>query len=344
MWYFAVQSYDTFGVFKISGRTTLNLYKMLQRRYLCIGNADTFVSANGQHSSVMRKKKRILFVVNPISGGKKKKGFEKRVLEDLDLNVYDAEFVLTECVGHANSLAKAAIEDGVDVVVAVGGDGTINEIASALNGTDTALGIIPEGSGNGLALYLGIPLNERAAIRRLNRLETLTIDSGTINGMPFFNMAGIGFDASVSDRFANDTIRGPIGYLKAVVSELSTYKPRPYTLDIDGAVFQREAFMISVANSPQYGNNAYVAPQASVTDGLLDVCIIHKFPLYTIPMMVFHLFNKTADQSEYVEIIPGKQIRIAREAAGVVHVDGEPKEMGETLEIAINPGTLRILC
>ena len=292
----------------------------------------------------MGMKKRILFVVNPISGGKKKKGFEKRVIADLDSAQYDAKFRFTECPGHANELAKHAVTDQVDVVVAVGGDGTINEIASALNGTDTALGIIPEGSGNGLALYLGIPLNERAAIRRLNKFEHMTIDSGMINGLSFFNMAGIGFDASVSDRFANDNIRGAIGYLKAVLSEISTYKPKRYTLNIDGKLIEREAFMISVANSPQYGNNAYVAPQASVTDGLLDVCIIHKFPLYTIPMMLFHLFNKTADQSEYVEIIPGKHIRIERETADAVHVDGEPKDMGAVLEIAVNPSTLRIVC
>jgi len=292
----------------------------------------------------MAKKQRVLFVVNPISGGKKKKGVQKRVMADLDTAMFDATFAFTAYVGHANELAAQAVADGVDVVVAVGGDGTINEIAAALNGTETVLGIIPEGSGNGLALYLGIPLNERAAIRRLNRAEHMTIHSGAINGLPFFNMAGIGFDASVSDRFANDNIRGPIGYMKAVVSEISTYKPKRYRLAIDGQVMEREAFMVSVANSPQYGNNAYIAPQASVTDGLLDVCIIHKFPLYTIPMMVFHLFNKTADQSEYVEIIRGKHIRIEREAAAVVHVDGEPKEMGAVLDIEVKPATLRILC
>jgi len=292
----------------------------------------------------MAKKQRILFVVNPISGGKKKKDIEKRVMADLDAALFDATFAFTAYAGHANELAAHAVADRVDVVVAVGGDGTINEIAAALNGTETALGIIPEGSGNGLALYLGIPLNERAAIRRLNRAEHMVIDSGSINGFPFFNMAGIGFDASVSDRFANDNIRGPIGYMKAVLAEISTYKPKRYRLDIDGEVIDREAFMVSVANSPQYGNNAYVAPQASVTDGLLDVCIIHKFPLYTIPMMVFHLFNKTADQSDYVEIIRGRHIRVEREAAATVHVDGEPKEMGALLDIKVKPATLRILC
>ena len=292
----------------------------------------------------MERKQRVLFVINPISGGRRKKGFEKRVLAGLDAALFDAAFAFTEYAGHANELASQAVIDGMDMVVAVGGDGTINEIAAALNDTETMLGIIPEGSGNGLALYLGIPLDERAAIRRLNRGERITIDSGTINELPFFNMAGIGFDASVSDRFANDNIRGPIGYMKAVLSEISIYKPKRYVLNVDGKVIEREAFMVSVANSPQYGNNAYVAPHASVTDGLLDVCIIHKFPLYTIPMMVFHLFNKTADQSEYVEIVPGKRIRIERETADTVHVDGEPKELGKVLEVVVKPATLRILC
>lgn len=292
----------------------------------------------------MGKRRCVLFIVNPISGGKKKTGFEKRALAELDASVYDARFTVTDYPGHAHGLAKQAVSEGMDIVVAVGGDGTINEVASALNGTATTLGIIPEGSGNGLALYLGIPLNERAALRRLSREDFMSIDSGMINGLPFFNMAGIGFDASVSDRFANDKIRGPIGYLKAILTELSTYKPSRYSLDIDGRTYEREAFMISVANSPQYGNNAYVAPQASVTDGVLDVCIIHKFPLYTFPMMLFHLFNKTADQSEYVEIIPGKRIRIIRETADAVHVDGEPKEMGTVLDISVKPATLRIIC
>lgn len=292
----------------------------------------------------MAKRKCVLFIVNPISGGKKKTGFEKRALAELDAAVYDARFAITDYPGHAQELARQAISEGVDIVVAVGGDGTINEVASALNGTAIPLGIIPEGSGNGLALYLGVPLNERAALRRLSREDFMVIDSGTINGLPFFNMAGIGFDASVSDRFANANLRGPIGYLKAIVTELSTYKPSRYSLVIDGRSYDREAFMISVANSPQYGNNAYVAPQASVTDGILDVCIIHRFPLYTFPMMLFHLFNKTADQSEYVEIIPGKRIRITRETADAVHVDGEPKEMGTVLDIAVNPASLRIIC
>ncbi|SFT02213.1 diacylglycerol/lipid kinase family protein [Sphingobacterium wenxiniae] len=292
----------------------------------------------------MGERKRILFVVNPISGGKKKTAFNKQVLEVLDLEKFDPTFKITDHPNHAYELGKLAIIEGYDAVVAVGGDGTINELGSAILGTGMPLGIIPEGSGNGLALYLGIPLNESAAIRRINRFESVEVDTGEVNGRNFFNIAGLGFDASVSDHFATENIRGPMGYLRSVVNVLAKYKPSDYQLIIDGKTYTREAFMISVANSPQYGNNAYIAPQASITDGILDVCIVHKFPLYLLPKMVFHLFTKSADQSDYVEIIPGKEIVILRDKKGPVHVDGEPVEMGERLEVSIKHKSLKIIC
>lgn len=292
----------------------------------------------------MEDQKKILFVVNPISGGKKKTAFNKQVLEVLDLKKFNPTFQQTTKPNHAYELGKKAITENYDAVVAVGGDGTINELGSALIGSGIPLGIIPEGSGNGLALYLGIPMNETAAIRRLNRFETVDVDCGTVNDKPFFNIAGLGFDASVSDRFANDSIRGPIGYLRSVINVLSKYKPFHYKLTIDGKKYDREAFMISVANSPQYGNNAYIAPNASVNDGVLDVCIVHKFPLYTLPIMVYHLFNRSADQSEYVEIIPGKHILIERNDDGPVHVDGEPLTLPGSLNIEVKPNSLKIIC
>jgi len=292
----------------------------------------------------MGERKRILFVVNPISGGKKKTAFNKQVLEVLDLEKFDPTFKITDHPNHAYELGKLAIIEGYDAVVAVGGDGTINELGSAILGTGMPLGIIPEGSGNGLALYLGIPLNESAAIRRINRFESVEVDTGEVNGRNFFNIAGLGFDASVSDHFATENIRGPMGYLRSVVNVLAKYKPSDYQLIIDGKTYTREAFMISVANSPQYGNNAYIAPQASITDGILDVCIVHKFPLYLLPKMVFHLFTKSADQSDYVEIIPGKEIVILRDKKGPVHVDGEPVEIDERLEVSIKHKSLKIIC
>lgn len=292
----------------------------------------------------MSQRKRILFVINPISGGKKKTAFNKQVLEALDLAKFDPTFKITDHANHAYELGRLAIEERFDAVVAVGGDGTINELGSAILGTGMPLGIVPEGSGNGLALYLGIPFNESAAIRRINRFEMVEVDTGVVNGRHFFNIAGLGFDASVSDRFAAENIRGPIGYLRSAINVLSDFKPSTYKLLIDGKEYTREAFMISVANSPQYGNNAYIAPHASISDGMLDVCIVQKFPLYLFPKMVFHLFTKSADQSEYVEIIPGKEITVLRESKGPVHVDGEPVEMGERLDVTIKPKSLKIIC
>jgi YegS/Rv2252/BmrU family lipid kinase len=290
------------------------------------------------------RKKRILFVINPVSGGKKKTAFNKQVLEVLDLNRFDPTFKVTDHANHAYELAKSAIEEQYDAVIAVGGEGTLNEIGSALAGSEVPLGIIPEGSGNGLAYYLGIPMNESAALRRINRFDSVEIDCGKVGDRYFFNMAGIGFDASVSDKFASETFRGPVGYLRTAINVLSKYKPRKYSLKIDGKIYEREAFMVSVANSPQYVNNAYIAPNASINDGLLDVCIVHKFPLYILPMMIFHLFNKTADQSEYVEIIPGKEICIEQEGKAPVHLDGEPMDLGDKIDIKVQSNALKIIC
>jgi len=293
----------------------------------------------------MRERKRILFVINPISGGKKKTVFNKKVLGVLDMARFSPTFKITDHPNHAFELGRLAVSENYDAVVAVGGDGTINEIGSALLGSGVPLGIVPEGSGNGLALYLGIPMNESAAIRRINRFETEEVDIGTINGRHFFNMAGMGFDASVSDHFATEnSIRGPLGYTRSVLNVMMRFKPSVYTLAIDGREYVRQAFMISVANSPQYGNNAYIAPQASISDGILDVCIVREFPLHLLPKMVFHLFTKSADRSEYVEIIPGRDIRICRADRGPVHVDGEPVEMGQELAISIRHKALKVIC
>src|SRR5690606_31022514 len=197
---------------------------------------------------------------------------------------------------------------------------------------------------NGLALYLGIPINETAALRRINRFDVQAVDAGIINDRPFFNVAGLGFDASVSDRFANDTQRVPVGYLRSVINVLANYKTSKNTHRNDAETQEHEAFIISVANSPHFGNNAYIAPHASVNDGILDVCIVKKSPLYFLPMMVFHLFNRSLYQSEYVEIIPGKEIFIERKDSGPVHVDGEPLSMEGNLSVSVKPNSLKIIC
>jgi len=190
---------------------------------------------------------------------------------------------------------------------------------------------------------LGIPSDVAQAIKRINQYKLSTIDSGLMNGHAFFNIAGMGFDALISDRFAENTTRGPLGYTKVVLQEISKYQAQRYLLDIDGQKLEREAFMISIANSPQYGNNAYVAPGASAHDGLLDVCIIKPFPIFQLPVMIYHLFSRTAHQSEYVEIIKGKQIVITRTTSGPVHLDGEPHQLDRTLHIEVLPASLKVV-
>lgn len=288
-------------------------------------------------------KKKLLFIINPISGGKEKGDFEKRAAQVLDTEQFDARYRFTEKPNHAAELAQQAIDEQYDVVVAVGGDGTINEVAKTLVNTSVILGIVPEGSGNGLAGYLEIPMIVKDAVQLLNKFRVKKIDSGKLNGHYFFNMAGIGFDAVISDRFDKDSIRGPYGYMKTVVSEIGHYKAENYKFVIDGKDYEQEAFMISLANSPQYGNNAYVSPNASVSDGLLDVCIVKPFPLFLLPKMLIHLFSRSTDKSGFVDIIRGKEILIIREKEGVVHVDGQPIQLGKELKTSILPASLSII-
>lgn len=286
-------------------------------------------------------KKSILFIINPISGGKNKKNFQEAAGRYLDKEKFEARYVFTEDAGHAYNISVEAISDNVDIIVSVGGDGTMNEIASAIEGTDKQMGIIPYGSGNGLARSLNLPMDHKKAVLRLNSLTEKRIDSAVFNGKKFFNMAGIGFDATISARFAKDKTRGLHGYVKTALQEIAGYKPEEYKIEIDEKKIEIKAFMLSIANSSQYGNNAHIAPNASVSDGLLDMCIIKPFPLYLFPVMGYSMFSK--NQHKLVDIIKGKFIRITREKAGPVHLDGEPHQMGEEIEVEVKPLSLKVL-
>ena len=278
-----------------------------------------------------------------MSGGKKKDGVPELVDKYLDPAVFEYDIEFTTGIFHAHDLAKAAVGD-YDVVVAVGGDGTVNEIASAIAETDTVLGVIPYGSGNGLSRFLTIPMEAEDAIKTMNAGRTITIDAGKMNGQWFFNMAGMGFDAHISHVFAHGSAkRGFISYFKSSVKEISDYKSKNYHIEIDGKPYDSEAFMLSMANSSQYGNNAHVSPTASVQDGLLDVCIIKPFPLWRFPEMGLRMFTKTADKSKYVQIIKGKHIIITRSEEGPIHLDGEPQVAGTHIDIQVVPRALKVI-
>lgn len=288
-------------------------------------------------------KKNILFIINPVSGGKSKKKFPELARKFLDPSLLEPEYVFTKHPDHAYELALNAVKAGVDIVAAVGGDGTINEVASAIESTSCIMGIIPFGSGNGLARSLNISLNNEHALRAINSLNTRTIDTGILNEWKFFNIGGIGFDAHISSKFAGMKSRGFKGYIKTTFTEIIKYKPQRYRIEIDGRELERKAFMISIANSSQYGNNAHISPHASLDDGLLDLCVVKPFPLLRLPLMGYHMFAKSSHKSGYVEIIKGKNIRIQTDKSSIVHVDGEPRELSRDILISVKPLSLSVL-
>ncbi|HEX7367095.1 MAG TPA: diacylglycerol kinase family protein [Pelobium sp.] len=288
-------------------------------------------------------RKRILFIVNPISGGLNKVFIPNLIDKYLNHQNFEAKTIYSTHAGHAKILAQEAVAGNVDIVVAVGGDGTINEVAGVLESSNKIMAIVPCGSGNGLARTLGIPLDNGKAIAKINALKTTAIDVGILNEKKFFNMAGMGFDAHISAHFANSVKRGFIGYIKSTLKEVVGYQSQNYQIITDAGKIETNAFMLSIANSSQYGNNAHISPTASTQDGLLDICIIKPFPLRMFPVLGYRMFAKTAANSRYVKIIKAKSFKIIREIAGPVHVDGEPFIMGECLQVSVKPLALHLI-
>ncbi len=291
----------------------------------------------------MTDKKRIVFVVNPISGTQGKKAILKWIDERIDRSIYDYSIVKTEYAGHATQIALSAAQEGAYMVVAIGGDGTINEIGRSLVHTDTALGIIPCGSGNGLARHLHIPMEPKAAIDIINQGNRCCIDYGKINNIPFFCTCGVGFDAFVSLKFADSGKRGLLTYLENTLHESLTYQPETYEIENEEGTVKYKAFLIACGNASQYGNNAYIAPQASLTDGLMDVTIMEPFTVLDVPSLSFQLFNKTLDQNSRIKTMRAKRIRIHRAKEGVLHFDGDPLMAGKELDIEIIPHGLHVI-
>ena len=212
----------------------------------------------------MIKKKKIVFIINPISGTVSKSGIPALIEQVLDKEKYSYEIRETEHAGHAEEIAIECKEQGVDVVVAVGGDGTVNEVARGITNSNTALGIIPCGSGNGLARHLMLPMDFKKDIDILNQCEIHDLDYGIINDHAFFCTCGMGFDAFISMKFAEAGKRGLTTYVENVLKEGLNYKPETYRIEDENGTIINRAFLISCANASQYGNNAYIAPHASM--------------------------------------------------------------------------------
>ncbi len=288
------------------------------------------------------KKHRVLFLINPISGIGKQRTVEKAVGDEIDHEKIEFDIAYTQYAGHARELAKQAV--GIyDVVVAVGGDGTVNEVGSSLINTTTALAIIPTGSGNGLARYLDVPLRVNRALQVINRMVKKDIDTLRVNDQVSLNVAGIGFDGHISHQFAKQKNRGPAGYVKLITKEYAKYKSAVYRISIDDKTYELPAFMITFANSSQWGNNIHIAPQAKIDDGLIDVCIIKEFPIYDGPSLLISILDQSVDQRRYDVVTKAKRIVIESDKKLVAHLDGEPAELGERAEIEIQPLSLRVI-
>lgn len=290
-------------------------------------------------------KKKIIFIINPISGHHNKNNFPHLVDKHIDKNQYEYSIVFTEYAGHATELTMKAIEDGFEYIAAVGGDGTINEIAKCLIGKKQVLIIIPLGSGNGLARHLELPFKvERLINEVINNGKVYKIDTAVMNGIPFISIAGIGFDALIADYFAKDENRGFLTYAKLVTEKYPNYKQKEYTLILDDeTTIECKPFFVTFANSSQFGYNAEISPKASVQDGLLDVCIFKKPNILEVPIVATYFLVKQIDKSNFIDIYKAKKIKVIRKEAEVANIDGEPIEMNKDITVEINPLSLNIL-
>lgn len=287
--------------------------------------------------------KKIAFIINPYSGTGKKEDLPGIIRKELGTQFSSPEIVFTEYRGHGTDLAKAFVAKGFDIVVAVGGDGTVNEIARSLVHTNTSLGIIPIGSGNGLARHLGIPMSSRKAVEQLNHSESVLMDYGLINERPFFCTCGTGFDAYVSTEFAKGKKRGIMSYIEKIITGYFSYKSQNYHLVGKGIDLNVKAFVLTFANASQWGNNAYIAPQASVQDGRLDISIMSNFPIIAIPTLALQLFAKTIDKDLFVTTLRTDSISLRREESGPFHYDGEPYEEGKEIHVKMVADGLKVL-
>jgi diacylglycerol kinase (ATP) len=285
---------------------------------------------------------KIAILVNPKSGNARRNNRVELIQEAMPAGV-EYELLLWERFEQKEELFRKALSGDYRLVAAAGGDGTVNSLASALSGTQIPLAIIPFGSGNGLARHLNIPLQTAAALQLLKTGKIIRIDTCYLNDKTFFCTAGTGFDAHIGKLFAESRNRGFRTYAWMTLREIRKYSPQTYTLWIDGEQSDHNAFLVTFANAAQYGSKAYIAPQANIQDGLIDIILVPAFRFRDGLALVYHLFNKTLHTSNKVTILRGKHIILERSQAGSVQYDGEPAMMGTRLEIRIQPQTLQVL-
>jgi YegS/Rv2252/BmrU family lipid kinase len=281
-----------------------------------------------------------LFIVNERSG--RKRGYD--VVEVIRSTAgFEQEIVACSRKEDVDAIVDRAEAEGFDVVFAVGGDGTVHETAKRLIGRKPALGILPIGSGNGFARHLGLPLDPALTLGACSSGRIVTIDTAEANGVPFVGVMGVGFDAVVADRFASSTVRGLQTYVREGLRAFSEFHAEEYELTCGGETSRQKAFVIVVANASQYGNNARIAPLASLQDGLLDVVVVHDLSLLTAPVLLARLFHGTLHRAGHVSMMQCADARILRPSAGPAHLDGEPLTLPQEIHVRVVPRSLRIL-
>lgn len=287
--------------------------------------------------------RKMMLIINPISGTGDKSGVADAIVDNLGADGIEVDVAYTRCRGDATTLARQGVDLRYDAVLACGGDGTVNETARALADTGVAMGIIPSGSGNGLARHLSIPVDVMLSLDIIKKGHFEDCDYGTVNGKPFFCTFGIGFDAAVSDRFAASGQRGKLSYIKSAFEEVIKYRAGHYELHVDGRKITDDAFLVACCNASQYGNNVYIAPQASVTDGFLDLIIVRNTSLIGKAMVGVDMISGMVPNNRFIETMQFRNAVIMRRDPGPAHLDGEPCTLGERLEVCCHPNGLRIL-
>lgn len=288
------------------------------------------------------KSPHLKFIVNPIAGFRRDKSFVEALIQQRCTNL-DFTIVHTTGPGDATRLAQEAAAAGCHTVVAVGGDGTVNETASGLVGSETALGIIPRGSGNGLARSLNIPLHTAEALEVICSGKTHRIDAGRAAHRYFFVVTGVGFDANVGYKFNTAARRGPLPYFYIAAREFGNYQPEPLRLRLDNEEMNLTPFLVTIANTEQYGNGAIIAPHAKPDDGVLEVCVVKPMNFAEFVMHAPKLFNGKADTIPLITYYRSKTARIEKSGPVLFHVDGEAQMSDGPVNVSVIPQALKVI-
>jgi len=287
-------------------------------------------------------KKRIRFIINPISGGVKKAKVPQMIEKYLNHELFDYDIAITQYKKHAQSIAKESAAEGVDIVCAVGGDGSVHEVGTALVGTKCHLAIIPTGSGNGLARHLKIPLKTPQAIQNINQLYSCCMDTGLANDKPFLGVGGYGFDAFIAKRFDEYHIRGFWGYAQLVYEEYFSYNPPKMKITLKDEVVKGNYLLCSIANSSEFGNGFCISPASTVIDGKMELVLLKRFAWWRTLGVLGRFFFKRIEGSRFIRIVSFEKARIVLEDP-LAHYDGEPFEVRKEINIEVVPKSLWVL-